>query len=190
MTNIKTDHYLLHSLATGEGAGIQEIYRLIYPKVLSYVRGHEGDEDDAKDIMQKGLLQLAVRARNNDFEIVTSFEAYLFTICKNAWRRERKKLQPRVTNDASIDHVSEERDIALAAYEQEKWELFHEKLMEISQNCRELLRHFFNKLPYMKIADMMGYATENTVRQRIFKCKAKLKAAVVSDTRYNQLKSL
>jgi len=45
-------------------------------------------------------------------------------------------------------------------------------------------------MPYNKIATMLGYASENTVRQRIFKCKSKLKEAILLDARYNELKEL
>ncbi|WP_103069758.1 RNA polymerase sigma factor [Aquimarina sediminis] len=190
MTDQKYDDYLLQSLVTGDESGIREIYKKIYPKVFKYVCKHDGTEDDAKDVMQKALLQLSVRAQVKEFSITSSFEGYFFTTCKNVWRREVKMSKSRVTNDAVIDLIHEEKEIALAAFEQEKWELFQEKLQEISENCRKVLKFFFNKIPYAKIADEMDYATENTVRQRIFKCKKKLKEAIQSDSRYNELKEL
>jgi RNA polymerase sigma factor (sigma-70 family) len=190
MTNKKHDDFLLKSLTSGNETGILEIYKSIYPKVLRYVLKHDGSEDDAKDVMQKGLLQLAVRVQTKKLEITTTFEGYLFTTCKNVWRREAKLSKRRVTNNRVIDLVHEEREIALAAFEQDQWELFQEKLLEISENCRKILKHFFNKTPYVKIAEIFGYATENTVRQRIFKCKSKLKEAIQSDARYKELKSL
>ncbi|OED36965.1 hypothetical protein AB832_05385 [Flavobacteriaceae bacterium (ex Bugula neritina AB1)] len=190
MNKQKYDDYLLQSLISGDEVGIKEIYKKVYPKVLRYVYNHDGSEDDAKDVMQKGLLQLSVRAQAKDFVITSSFEGYFFTTCKNAWRRERKLSTLRVTNESVIDLIHEERDIALAAYEQEKWELFQEKLSKISDNCRKVLTSFFNKVPYAKIAATLGYASENTVRQRIFKCKSKLKDAIQKDARYKELKEL
>lgn len=190
MTNQKYDDYLLQSLVNGDAAGIKEIYKKLYPKIYRYVCSHDGSEDDAKDVMQKGLLQLSARAQVKEFSISSSFEGYFFTTCKNVWRREAKLSKLRVTNSGVIDLIHEEREIALAGYEQDKWELFQEKLLDISENCRNILKHFFNKTPYVKIAEELGYATENTVRQRIFKCKSKLKEAIHSDSRYNELKEL
>ncbi|WP_299431992.1 RNA polymerase sigma factor [uncultured Aquimarina sp.] len=190
MANQQHDDYLLQSLITGDDKGIKEIYRKLYPKIKAYIISHDGSEDDAKDIMQKALLQLSARAQDKDFRITSSFDGYFVTICKNLWRRAAKLSKSRVTNEVVIDLVYEEREIALAAYEQEKWELFQEKLLEISQNCREVLAFFFNKVSYIQIAEKLGYATENTVRQRIFKCKSKLKEAIHSDARYNELKEL
>lgn len=190
MTNQEYDDYLLNSLISGDESGIKEIYRKVYPKVCSYVLKHDGSEDDAKDVMQKGLLQLATRVQVKKITITSSFEGYLFTTCKNVWRRDVKIRNSRVTNDIIIDLIHEEREIALSAFEQDQWELFQEKLLEISENCRRILVFFFNKTPYVNIAKALGYASENTVRQRIFKCKAKLKEAIQSDARYNELKEL
>jgi len=190
MGNKKRDDYLLESLVRGEDKGIKEIYTTLYPKVKAYICSHDGSEDDAKDVMQKALLQLSARAQDKDFKINSTFDGYFITICKNLWRRASKLSKSRVTNEGVLDLVHEEREIALAAYEQEKWELFQEKLLEISENCREVLGFFFKKIPYAKIADTLGYATENTVRQRIFKCKSKLKDAIQMDARYNELKEL
>lgn len=190
MTDKKYDDFLLNSLVSGNETGIMEIYKRMYPKIFSYLLKHEGTEDDAKDVMQKALLQLATRAQTKGLHITSSFEGYFFTTCKNIWRREAKISKSRVTNNAVLPLIHEEREIALAAFEQDKWELFQEKLLEISENCREILKYFFNKIPYVKIAKELGYATENTVRQRIFKCKTKLKEAIQSDSRYNELKEL
>ncbi|SEL16514.1 RNA polymerase sigma factor, sigma-70 family [Aquimarina amphilecti] len=188
MANKKLDDYLLQSLKSGNDKGIKEIYNRLYPKVKSYIVSHDGSEDDAKDVMQKALLQLSARAQDENFKITSSFEGYFITICKNLWRRASKLSKMRVTNEGVMDLVHEEREIALATYEQEKWELFQEKLLEISQNCREVLAFFFNKVPYVQIAEKLGYGSENTVRQRIFKCKSKLKEAIHADMRYNELK--
>ena len=46
----------------------------------------EGNTTDAEDIFQKALLQIVVRYKKEKFQIKTSFEGYLFTVCKNLWR--------------------------------------------------------------------------------------------------------
>lgn len=183
------DQYFLQSLIKGDNVGIGNMYTQLYPKVKSYILKRDGNEEEAKDIMQKALLQLSVRAQDPNFTIASTFEGYFMTICKNLWIREAKKLKLRVTNDTIFTLLGEDEDleIAMSTYEQEKWELFREKLHTISENCKELLLLFFNKTPYKKIAAIKKYASENTVKQRIFKCKAKLKEAIQADKRYKDL---
>lgn len=181
-------NYFLQSLVKGDNSGIRQMYTELYPKVRSYILKRDGNEDDAKDIMQKALIQLSVRAQDKNFHIASSFDGYFITICKNLWIREVKKSKLRVTNDSIIDLVSDDTEIAVSAFEQEKWELFQEKLNVISENCKTLLQLFFNKVSYKKIAELKNYASENTVKQRIFKCKTKLKDIIQSDNRYKYLK--
>ncbi|WP_109299766.1 RNA polymerase sigma factor [Aquimarina sp. AU474] len=182
------NEYFLQSLINGDNKGVSKIYKELYPKIRGYILKSDGSDDDAKDIMQKALIQLSVRAQDPNFSITSSFEGYFMTICKNLWRREIKKTKLRVTNDKVFDLVNEELEIAMSIYEQEKWELFREKLNDISTNCRELLKLFFEKVSYKKIAEVKNYASENTVKQRIFKCKSKLKESIQSDIRYKDLK--
>jgi len=184
------DDYFLKSLRNGDNKGIRKIYQDVFPKIKNYLLKKDGNEDQAKDIMQKALIQLSVRAQDKNFSISSSFEAYFMTICKNLWIREVKKQKKRVTNTTVLDLVSEDVDIANSTFEQEKWELFQEKLNQISENCRELLKLFFNKVSYKKIAVLKEYANENTVKQRIFKCKAKLKGSIQADARFKDLKKI
>ena len=183
------DDYFLKSLRIGDNKGISEIYKTLFPKLKSYILKRNGDQEEAKDIMQKALLQLSARAQDQNFVISSSFDAYFITICKNLWIREVKRRKKKVTNDNIIALTNDDIEIANSAYEQEKWEIFQEKLNLISENCRELLKLFFNKVSYKNIALLKGYATENTVKQRMFKCKAKLKEAIHSDVRYKNLKN-
>jgi len=184
------DDYFLKCLRNGNNKGIRKIYQDIFPKIRSYILKREGNEDQAKDIMQKALMQLSTRAQDQNFSISSSFEAYFMTICKNLWIREVKKQKNMVTNTTVLNLVSEDIDIATSTFEQEKWELFQEKLNLISENCKELLKLFFNKVSYKKIATLKGYANENTVKQRMFKCKTKLKEAIQKDSRFTDLKAL
>ena len=180
----------LNALLENDTKIIGIIYTKIFPKVKKFVIQNKGQEADAEDIFQKALLQITVRYRREPFEIKSSFEAYVFTACKNLWRRELNRSKTRVTDDGVMELPSEERDMALAAFEQERWELFAEKLEAISDNCKKILKLFFAKVSYARIVKEMGYTSETVARQRVFKCKAKLTQTIINDQRYNSLKEL
>ena len=180
------DDYLRGLLEKDEDI-VQGIYQELYPKIRKYVVSNGGTEEDARDLMQKSLMQMVVRAKVRGLEIKTSFEGYLFITAKNFWLRMVKKRNQEVTNYELSALQSEEQEIADSAVEQEKWELFEEKLAVLSENCRRLLGFFFKKLSYKEIAVEMEYSNENVVKQRMFKCKQKLKDGIQSDRRYNEL---
>ncbi len=180
----------LTSLINNDSKGVMKIYTIVFPRVRKFVLQNKGQQQDAEDIFQKALIQITVRYQKERFKINSSFEAYLFTTCKNLWRKELKKLKNRVTNDNIVELVSEERDMALSILEQKRWELFTEKLDLISENCKKILTMFFNNTSYEDIVKKMGYNSETVARQRVFKCKAKLSEHIKDDERYNSLKTL
>ena len=187
---MKNQSVYLKALVKGDTNQILKIYEASFPNVKRFVFQNKGNQADAEDVFQKALMQLTVRYKKEKFEIKSSFEAYLFTVCKNLWRRELNKSKNEVTIDGVIELKSEERDIAMSILEQERWEFFQEKLELISVNCKEILKRFFKKIAYKDIAKELGYNDENVVRQRVFKCKSKLTQMIKADDRFNELKEL
>jgi len=187
---MKDQSTYLNALLNGDTKQIIHIYEICFPGVKRFVLQNNGNEADAQDIFQKALLQLTVRYQKEKFEIRSSFEAYLFTVCKNLWRRELNKSKKEVTIDGVIELKDEDRDIALSALEQERWDFFQEKLELISENCKQILKRFFKKIAYKDIAIELNYNDENVVRQRVFKCKAKLTEMIKQDIRFKDLKQL
>lgn len=186
---IKNVQYLT-SLLENDSKGILDIYTIVFPRVRKFILQNKGNQQDAEDIFQKALIQITVRYRKEKFEIKTSFEAYLFTSCKNLWRKELNISKNRVTNSEIVELVPEERDMALTILEQKRRELFTEKLNELSENCKKVLTLFFNNISYDQIVKKMGYSSETVARQRVFKCKTKLSKQIKDDQRYNPLKTL
>lgn len=182
-------HYL-NALLRGDSDQINDIYQENFPKIRAFICKNNGHEADAEDIFQKALVQLVVRYRKEKFVITSSFEAYLFTACKNLWRRELNKRKNQVTIDEFIEPMNEAQDLAMATLEQKRWELFKEVLESISENCKKVLTLFFAKVTYKNIVDEMQYNSETVARQRVFKCKAKLTELIQKDQRYNSLKEL
>ncbi len=180
----------LEGLSNGDNKVIADIYNRTYPKVVKFVLNNSGNPVDAEDVFQKALLQFIARYRLKKFVIKDSFEGYFFQACKNLWRRELNNRKKQVTKENIKELISEEHDMALATLEQEKWELFQEKLEELSENCKTILQLFFKKTPYVEIAEKMKYASDNVLRQRIFKCKKKLSELIKKDFRYTLLKEL
>ncbi|QXP61391.1 RNA polymerase sigma factor [Olleya sp. HaHaR_3_96] len=187
---MKKTNYFINGLKTKNEKVILEIYRTIYPNVKRFVLQNSGQEPDAEDVFQKAIVQIMARVQVQNIEINATFDGYLFTACKNLWRRELNKSKRMVTIDQPIELNSDANDMATSVLEQERWEFFQEKLELISGNCKEILKRFFKKVAYKDIAVELDYNDENVVRQRVFKCKKKLIEMITKDSRFNQLKTL
>ena len=171
----------------GDSEGINAIYHQNFPKVKNFILKNGGSAQDAEDVFQKALLQLAVRYKKEKFTIETSFDYFLFTVCKNLWRREINRSKPRVYYAPTQEPGDETYDQALALLEQKRWELFSDCFDQMTGNCRKVLKLYFSKVPYSEIMKKMNYSSETVARQRVFKCKARLKEIIRKDPRYNSL---
>lgn len=187
---LRDNSFYLKALLNSDSEIINTIYKDNFYKVKSFIIKNRGQHEDAEDIFQKALLQLAVRYKKEQFEIKTSFEAYLFTVCKNLWRRELNKSKIKVTKEGLLELKDDNVDIALAVLEQKRWELFTESLELISDNCKQILKLYFAKMSYAKIMEKFNYSSETVVRQRVFKCKNSLKTLVKEDKRFKNLTEL
>lgn len=185
---MKDNNFYLEALLKGNSKVIQSIYKQNFNKVKQFVLQNKGLSQDAEDVFQLALLQLTVRYKKEKFKINTSFEAYLFTVCKNLWRRELNKAKIKVTNKEKIELVDEETDLALSIIEQKRWELFQNSLKEISENCQQILKLFFAKVSYSEMVKKMQYSSETVARQRVFKCKVQLKKIIMNNKKYKELK--
>lgn len=189
--SVKNDYDFLKAIRERDNEIIQKIYDLYYWKVASFVFKNKGSDQDAKNVFDKAIFQISARLEREEFTIKSSFEAFLYTACKNLWRRELNK---RANRRGKFDTVKElyydQKQLAQSTIEQERWELFQEKLNEISSNCKQVLELSFNQASGKEIMQCFDYKSESTARQRIFKCKQKLISLVRKDDRYVELKTI
>lgn len=185
--NQKKSDYYLNGLTLGDELVIRELYHIFFPKVRNFILKNKGTSSDAQEVFQDALFQLSVRLRSSGIEVKSSFEGYLFTVCKNLWRKELNSKKRWVRSEEVIALTPEDQNHSEAILDQERWELFQEKIEKLSQNCRELLKAYFEKIPYNVIVKRFSYASENVAFQRVFKCKKRLGELIKADTKYKNL---
>lgn len=174
----------IDALLTGNSSIINKIYKKIFPKINSYIKSNRGNDDEAMDIFQEALMYILITQKEKRTEIL-NFEAYLFVICRNIWK---KKLTNWVTNPDVITLENKESDLAKLIVEQKYFDLYTAKFNLLSDNCKEILAVYFNGESYEEIAKNNDYATVNTVRQRVFKCRSKLIELIKQDNEFQQLR--
>ncbi|VXB91906.1 RNA polymerase subunit sigma [Flavobacterium sp. 9AF] len=173
----------INALINGDNTIISEIYSKIYPKILKFIINNKGEEDDALDIFHDALMYIIVTQKEKR-TLIQSFEAYIFVICKNIWK---KKLKNKVIKTEVL--TLEERDTNLGELilEQQCFEFYIAKFNLLSQNCKDILSSYFNGISYEEITLNNEYATINTVRQRVFKCRTKLVELIKEDKEFQRI---
>lgn len=169
----------------GDPKILQQLYTESFQYLERYILSRGGSKKDAEDVFHNALVILYVKIKENKIN-VQKFNNYLFTVCKNLWKREMSK--KRVTNIDVIPLVSEELDKAAFYLEQNQWELYKEKFENLTSQCKEILRMVFEKKSYDEIVKKYSYNSSLVARQRVFKCKSRLIKMIKQDTRYSRLK--
>ncbi len=177
---------ILVNIVNGDPKTLDTLYTVLYPKIVSFILKNSGSEDDAADVFQKALLQLSVRFRKEGLDI-DNVEGYIFSICKNLWRRQLNT-KKTVSIEDGIYHLKDEsRDLAEATVEQERWELFRKYLQKLKGKCKEVLQLFFSHHSGKEIAAALDYNSELIARQQVYKCKKKLTEAIQMDATFKKL---
>lgn len=177
-----TERYI-NALLNGEDSVIKEIYSKIYPKVVSYIVSKNGRSEDSLDVFQDALMYIIVTQKEKRTTIV-SFEAYLFVVCKNIWK---KKLDNKVIKADLITLVDKETELSSFIVEQKSFEFYMKKFDLLSTNCKEILSVYFNGATNEELLIEFSYGTINTIRQRVFKCRSKLIELIKGDVEFQKI---
>jgi len=175
-----------HRFLNGEAALMQKLYSKNYYGVEKYILKNNGTKDEAKDIFQQGLLVMYTLLKKEKL-IITSFDSYLFSICKNLWIKQSVK--NRVTKLQVNTLIDESPDLAVFHLEQLQWHLYKEKFNLLKDSCKSILKMVLNNISYAKIAKELNYANENAARQKVFRCKTKLFKLIQTDPIFKKLKN-
>ena len=180
--NKNTKRYV-DGLLSGDEIVIKELYDMLYPKIKRYVLSARGSEDDALDVFHDALMYFMTQKEKT--ANILAFEPYFFTESKNLWL---KSLNSRVIKTETTSLIDKETDLGLFVLEQNCFDLYIEKFNQLSENCKEILTLYFNGLNYEDIVLEKEYASVNTVRQRVFKCRTKLIELIKADKQFIKIK--
>lgn len=167
---------------------LQQIYNNFLPGVIKYIKKNSGTVEDAKDVFQEAIIVVFRRAKDNNLEITTSFQAFLFGVCKMIWLKKLKKRTYKEVSFEEIKELSDEETLEGLFDKKQKWALFEEKFNLLHKDCQQVLQLSFNKISGRDIAHKMGY-TEEYVKRKKYKCKQTFAKLIKSDPIYRELKN-
>lgn len=188
------DQKYIEALVGNDTALLEEIYQNFSAKIKVMVLQYGGTESDAADIFQDALLSIYNKAKTGNFTLTCPLEAFLYLVCKNKWLKELKKRKAgRVTitdlngyKDENFSKDSIEAAAVLRLMEDRK-NLLTEKMNELGEGCKELLRLSRNGKSMEEVASALN-VTYGYARKKKSECIAKLIALVKKSSQFNSLK--
>jgi RNA polymerase sigma factor (sigma-70 family) len=184
------DQRYIHALLHNDPNLVEEIYHRYAGKIKGMILNNNGQEEDAADIFQEALVDIYRKAAKGDFILTCPFEALLVVICKNKWITQLKKRQKSGVTFKDPEGYNFGSDVfkeaELVQKQNERRNLLEQKLTELGESCREILKLSWLGKPMEEVATLlkMSYAY---ARKRKSDCMGKLTELVMASPDFKQL---
>jgi RNA polymerase sigma factor (sigma-70 family) len=178
--NKMNDREILTGLVQNDQFVTQYVYKTLAPPLFKFVLSNNGSKEDAKDIFQETYLKVLLNIRERRYTDKDKFEAYFLTIARNTWLdhlRARKNGLAPLDYDALLEQADTSDSDALIQL------VLHDKRMDAlhrvwgtweDTDCRRILHNFHYEHQRTKDIALTEQITQNTLLQRLFKCRQKL----------------
>ncbi len=188
MADNYTDPDIVKGIKARDRKVLAFLYEKYFPMILDFTKKNSGNEDDARDLFQEGLVVVFEKAINENLELSSSFRTYFYAVCRNKWlmvlRKRRGGPQMVVDTQQVADRVPE---AAKDWQKHEQFEVYRKHFKQLSEDCQRVLNLFLKGHSLREIGEVMGF-TEKYAKKRKFTCQKQLIVAIEQDTLYHELK--
>ncbi len=173
-----TDQDLFEGLLQNDQATFEYLYKKVYPMVRQQVHQLGGQEEDARDVFQEGLIATWQNAKSGKFQLQnnTKLSTYLVQVCKWRWLEKTKKASSRLEHQMEeMVEVGEAPSVLTRWLEKEDQQKFQTQFEKLSERCQEILQRFyFAKESIHHIAKVFGLE-DKTAKNEKYRCMQRLK---------------
>ena len=140
-------------------------------------------EEDSFDLYSDTIISAIENIASGSFQGRSSLKTWLYSIFHNKYVDFLRK---RTTNKSSIHQTLSISDLLLQISDQSKtivqklvdkteWEILRERLLQVGENCRQMLLLWADGYSDKNIAGLMEYKTSDVVKTSRLRCLEKLK---------------
>jgi RNA polymerase sigma factor (sigma-70 family) len=148
---------------------------------------NSGDEDDALDVFQDGIVCLCKHIKQGKFNEKYEVSAFLYSVSRNIWINKVKK-EKRIVKLKQNADVEEDYDFSNDIITDQKANTIREVIKQLGEKCYQLLQYaFYQRRSNTEICEIMGFSTLNAVKTQKYKCKQKLIALVESNKGFKEV---
>lgn len=175
-----SDEEILRGLRRERQDALKQVYKIVYPSVLAYIKNNSGSEDEAQDIFQEAMIVFYQKAMNEEFKLSATIKTFVFAVAKNLWLKKLRDTKAHTDIGYYENVLSDDEDEKEFNEQQEKVKTaLVEYLNGLGDPCRKLLiLYYYEKKCMDVIAQEMEYSNSNSAKNQKYKCLQRLKKAV------------
>ncbi|GAB4420409.1 MAG: hypothetical protein OHK0039_34000 [Bacteroidia bacterium] len=176
-----TDEELIRWIQAGGTAcerAMTYLYRRQGEPVIGYITARNGSREEARDILQNAIVNLLLVVQQGRFEGKSSLQTYLISTAKFIWfRRFNRSLRQDSLEATEHDEPGGELPDLLLIEDDQARQL-HALMGSLKDKCMDVLGLWAQKFSMKEIAERLGYANEQVVRNKKNHCLNELKERV------------
>jgi RNA polymerase sigma factor (sigma-70 family) len=164
-----TDIEIVECLRNRQSYVVHYLSDRYLPMIRLMVTQLGGDQEDAKDIFQEGLMIMLEKIDNREFALTCKFKTFLYSVCENLWKSIIAKRQAAVNYFARRTEPEDEKDFTEAMDNNLFKEIFFNVFETLDPVSKNILKLYWEEVSPQEIADRLGYSY-GYVRKK--KCEA------------------
>ncbi|MNY02036.1 RNA polymerase sigma factor [compost metagenome] len=145
--------------------------------ILQFILNNNGDEDDAKDVYQEGIIVLYNKIKSGNFELSSKLKTYIYSVCRRIWLKKLSQ-QSKKSGDVTDfdDLISVEEDVEQHEEKDRQFDKMQSALLHLGEPCKTIIQDFYiNNLSMQDICEKFGYTNTDNAKTQKYKCLQRLK---------------
>ena len=176
-SSVPTDREVVLGILNNSEEALNKLYIGYFPMVLQFILNNNGNEDDAKDVYQEGIIVLYNKIKGGDFELSSKLKTYIYSVCRRIWLKKLSQ-QSRKSNELSDfnEPIDVETDVAQHEEKDQQFEKMQSALLHLGEPCKTIIQDFYiNNLSMQEICEKFGYTNTDNAKTQKYKCLQRLK---------------
>ena len=176
-SSVPTDREVVLGILNNSDDALNKLYVGYFPMILQFILNNNGDEDDAKDVYQEGIIVLYNKIKSGDFELSSKLKTYLYSVCRRIWLKKLSQQSKKTNNIADFeDVISTDVDMEDHELKEEQFDKMQSALLHLGEPCKTIIQDFYiNNLSMHDISEKFGYTNTDNAKTQKYKCLQRLK---------------
>ncbi|MBC7567563.1 MAG: sigma-70 family RNA polymerase sigma factor [Pedobacter sp.] len=176
-SSVPTDREVVLGILNNSDDALNKLYVGYFPMILQFILNNNGDEDDAKDVYQEGIIVLYNKVKSGDFELSSKLKTYIYSVCRRIWLKKLAQQRKKTNNVSDFeDIIATDVDIDDHEQKEEQFDKMQSALLHLGEPCKTIIQDFYlNNLSMHDISEKFGYTNTDNAKTQKYKCLQRLK---------------
>ncbi|MEJ2880327.1 RNA polymerase sigma factor [Pedobacter sp. GR22-6] len=176
-SSVPTDREVVLGILNNSEDALNRLYTGYFPMILQFILNNNGDEDDAKDVYQEGIIVLYNKIKSGNFELSSKLKTYIYSVCRRIWLKKLAQQSKKSNNISDFEDVmAVEEEVEQHEEKDKQFEKMQSALLHLGEPCKTIIQDFYiHNLSMQDICEKFGYTNTDNAKTQKYKCLQRLK---------------